>query len=200
MAQRRKLRLIKGRHRQPGDAAERANRLILRRTLVVMLVCGIGLFIPLVATLYQLMIVDHDQYEQWAINNQTRSTVLTSSRGVIYDRNMNILASNATVETIFLDPNALARRIEEEAEKREAGKEYNPAVSVDFIAKGLADLLDVETDFVKEQAADTAYYYKVIKRKVPEETAQEVRDFIAENDLSGIINLERNSRGYCPDG
>ena len=51
----------------------------------------------------------------------------------------------------------MARRIEEEAEKREAGKEYNPAVSVDFIAKGLADLLDVETDFVKEQAADTAY-------------------------------------------
>lgn len=200
MAQRRKLRLIKGRHRQPGDAAERANRLILRRTLVVMLVCGIGLFIPLVATLCQLMIVDHDQYEQWAINNQTRSTVLTSSRGVIYDRNMNILASNATVETIFLDPNALARRIEEEAEKREAGKEYNPAVSVDFIAKGLADLLDVETDFVKEQAADTAYYYKVIKRKVPEETAQEVRDFIAENDLSGIINLELDSRRYYPYG
>ena len=126
--------------------------------------------------------------------------MLTSSRGVIYDRNMNILASNATVETIFLDPNALARRIEEEAEKREAGKEYNPAVSVDFIAKGLADLLDVETDFVKEQAADTAYYYKVIKRKVPEETAQEVRDFIAENDLSGIINLELDSRRYYPYG
>ena len=71
---------------------------------------------------------------------------------------------------------------------------------MDFIAKGLADLLDVETDFVKEQAADTAYYYKVIKRKVPEETAQEVRDFIAENDLSGIINLELDSRRYYPYG
>ena len=197
---RRKLRLLKNRRRQAGDAAERANRRVLGRTFWLMLLCGVVLFIPLIATLYQLMIVEHDQYEEWALRNQTRSTTLTASRGVIYDRNMNILASNATVETVFLDPNALARRIEEETEKREAGKEYNPAISVDFIAAGLADLLDVEPDFVKEQAADTAYYYKVIKRKVPEETAQEVREFINENELSGIINLELDSRRYYPYG
>ncbi len=197
---RRKLRLLKNRRRQAGDAAERANRRVLSRTFWLMLLCGVVLFIPLIATLYQLMIVEHDQYEEWALRNQTRSTTLTASRGVIYDRNMNILASNATVETVFLDPNALARRIEEETEKREAGKEYNPAISVDFIAAGLADLLDVEPDFVKEQAADTAYYYKVIKRKVPEETAQEVREFINENELSGIINLELDSRRYYPYG
>ena len=197
---RRKLRLLKNRRRQAGDAAERANRRVLGRTFWLMLLCGVVLFIPLIATLYRLMIVEHDQYEEWALRNQTRSTTLTASRGVIYDRNMNILASNATVETVFLDPNALARRIEEETEKREAGKEYNPAISVDFIAAGLADLLDVEPDFVKEQAADTAYYYKVIKRKVPEETAQEVREFINENELSGIINLELDSRRYYPYG
>ena len=197
---RRKLRPLKNRRRQAGDAAERANRRVLGRTFWLMLLCGVVLFIPLIATLYRLMIVEHDQYEEWALRNQTRSTTLTASRGVIYDRNMNILASNATVETVFLDPNALARRIEEETEKREAGKEYNPAISVDFIAAGLADLLDVEPDFVKEQAADTAYYYKVIKRKVPEETAQEVREFINENELSGIINLELDSRRYYPYG
>ena len=197
---RRKLRLLKTRRRQAGDAAERANRRVLGRTFWLMLLCGVVLFIPLIATLYRLMIVEHDQYEEWALRNQTRSTTLTASRGVIYDRNMNILASNATVETVFLDPNALARRIEEETEKREAGKEYNPAISVDFIAAGLADLLDVEPDFVKEQAADTAYYYKVIKRKVPEETAQEVRECINENELSGIINLELDSRRYYPYG
>lgn len=197
---RRKLRLLKNRRRQAGDAAERANRRVLGRTFWLMLLCGVVLFIPLIATLYRLMIVEHDQYEEWALRNQTRSTTLTASRGVIYDRNMNILASNATVETVFLDPNALARRIEEETEKREAGKEYNPAISVDFIAAGLADLLDVEPDFVKEQAADTAYYYKVIKRKVSEETAQEVREFINENELSGIINLELDSRRYYPYG
>ena len=194
------IRPFPRRKRQKGDARERANRLVLGRTFVLLILCGIVLFIPLVATLYQLMIVDHDQYEEMAIRNQTRSTTLTASRGVIYDRNMNILASSATVETIFIDPNYLESCIEAENEKREAGKEYNPAVSIDFIATGLSDLLEVDADFVREQAAQTQYYYRAIKRKVPEETAEKVREFINDNELTGIINLELDSRRYYPYG
>ncbi|HIR09384.1 MAG TPA: hypothetical protein IAA70_03155, partial [Candidatus Avoscillospira stercoripullorum] len=194
------IRPFPRRKRQKGDARERANRLVLGRTFVLLILCGIVLFIPLVATLYQLMIADHDQYEEMAIRNQTRSTTLTASRGVIYDRNMNILASSATVETIFIDPNYLESCIEAENEKREAGKEYNPAVSIDFIATGLADLLEVDADFVREQAAQTQYYYRAIKRKVPEETAEKVREFINDNELTGIINLELDSRRYYPYG
>ncbi len=192
--------LKRSENKQRETARERANRTILKRTLILMLLCGIVLFVPLIATLYNLMIVEHDQYEEWAIENQTRSTTLTASRGMVYDRNMNILASSSTVETIFLDPNALARAIKEEDEKREDGKAYNSAVSVDFIARSLAELLDVDPEFVREQATDTAYYYKVVKRKVPEETAQKVRELINEHDLSGIINLEVDSQRYYPYG
>lgn len=188
------------RKQQAGSAKERANRTILSRTMVLLVLCGIVLFVPLIMKLYTLMIVDHEKYEEMAINNQTRSTTLTASRGVIYDRNMNVMASSATVETIFLDPNAIARAEEEEEEKRLAGKEYNANRSAHYIAKGLSEILDVERDFVLEQAADTAYYYKVIKRKVPEETAQLVRDFINENDLTGLINLEMDSQRYYPYG
>ena len=185
---------------QAGTAQERANRTIMQRMLVLMILCGIILFIPLITTLYKIMIVDHDFYEEKAIANQTRSTTLTASRGMVYDRNMNILASSATVETIFLDPNAIKREVEAEQEKRENGEPYNSAVSVDFIARSLSELLDVEEDFVKEQAADTAYYYKVVKRKVPEETAQKVREFINEYELTGLINLEMDSQRYYPYG
>ena len=107
---------------QPGSAKERANRTILSRTFILMILCGVVLFIPLIATLYDLMITDHDKYEEMAIQNQTRSTTLTASRGVIYDRNMNIMASSATVETIFLDPNAIARAEKEEEKDRLEGK------------------------------------------------------------------------------
>ena len=185
---------------QAGSAKERANRTILSRTLILMILCGIVLFIPLIATLYQLMIVDHDKYEEMAIQNQTRSTTLTASRGVIYDRNMNIMASSATVETIFLDPNAIQAAEKEEEAKRLAGKQYNPNRSADYIARGLSEILDVEADFVREQAADTAYYYKVVKRKVSEETAQKVREFINDNDLTGLVNLEMDSQRYYPYG
>ncbi len=190
----------KQKKQQPGTARERANRTILQRMLFLMILCGIVLFIPLIVTLYQIMIVDHDFYEEKAIENQTRSTTLTASRGLIYDRNMNIMASSATVETIFLDPNAIQRAMKEEEKNREAGKPYNSAVSIDFIARNLSQILDVDEDFVREQAADTKYYYKVVKRKVPEDTAQKVRELIIENDLTGLINLEMDSQRYYPYG
>ena len=196
----RRPRSMKRKKKQAGTARERANRTILQRMLVLMILCGVILFIPLIANLYQIMIVDHDFYEEKAIDNQTRSTTLTASRGLIYDRNMNIMASSATVETIFLDPNAIQREIKEQEKNKEDGKPYNSAVSVDFIARSLSEILDVDAEFVKEQAADTAYYYKVVKRKVPEETAQKVREFINENDLTGLINLETDAQRYYPYG
>lgn len=182
-----------------GSSSERANRTILSRTFILMILCGVVLFIPLVATLYNLMITEHDKYEELAIQNQTRSTPLAAARGVIYDRNMNILASSTTVETIFIDPNGLAAAQKKEEENRADGKEYNPSQTLDFIARGLGAILEVDPEFVREQASDTAYYYKIIKRKVPEEVAQQVRSFITDNKLTGI-HLETDSQRYYPYG
>ena len=86
---------------------ERANRTILSRTLILMVLCGVIAFVPLIGTLYNLMITQHDYYNEKAIKNQTRSTNLTAARGVIYDANMNVLASSSTVETVFIDPNEI---------------------------------------------------------------------------------------------
>lgn len=180
-------------------ASERASRTVLQRTGILMVLCGIIMFIPLIATLYDLMIVQHDYFQQLAINNQTRTTPLTADRGVIYDRNMNILASSATVETIFIDPNAMQAAEKKQLQRKEDGKTYNAQQNVDFIARGLSEILNVEASFVREQAADTSKYYKVIRRKVSEELAQQVRAFINENDLTGI-HLETDSQRYYPYG
>ena len=69
---------------------ERANRTILSRTSILMVLCGVIAFVPLIGTLYNLMIDQHDYYNEKAIKNQTRSTNLTAARGVIYDANMNV--------------------------------------------------------------------------------------------------------------
>ena len=185
---------------QQGESSARTNLSLLRRILALLFFCGIVIFLPLIYTLFDLMILQHDKFEEQAINNQTRSVALTASRGVVYDRNMNILAASTSVETVFIDPNAISKAIKENEKKRLEGKNFNPNCSVAYIANGLAELLDVSPDFVKEQAADTAYYYKVIKRKVPEETAQKVRRFITDNNLSGLIHLEADSQRYYPYG
>ena len=167
---------------------QRANRTILRRTLVLMVLCGIVAFVPLIGTLYHLMITEHDYYNEKAIKNQTRSTNLTASRGVIYDANMNVLASSSTVETVFIDPNEIAEQM----------KQPENSNLLDQIARGLGEILDVEPSFVYEQAADKQYRYKVIKRKISEELADEVRAFISENSITGVY-LETDLKRYYPN-
>ena len=167
---------------------QRANRTILRRTLVLMVLCGIVAFVPLIGTLYHLMITEHDYYNEKAIKNQTRSTNLTATRGVIYDANMNVLASSSTVETVFIDPNEIAEQM----------KQPENSNLLDQIARGLGDILDVEPSFVYEQAADKQYRYKVIKRKISEELADEVRAFISENSITGVY-LETDLKRYYPN-
>ena len=167
---------------------QRANRTILRRTLVLMVLCGIVAFVPLIGTLYHLMITEHDYYNEKAIKNQTRSTNLTATRGVIYDANMNVLASSSTVETVFIDPNEIAEQM----------KQPENSNLLDQIARGLGEILDVEPSFVYEQAADKQYRYKVIKRKISEELADEVRAFISENSISGVY-LETDLKRYYPN-
>ena len=167
---------------------QRANRTILRRTLVLMVLCGIVAFLPLIGTLYHLMITEHDYYNEKAIKNQTRSTNLTATRGVIYDANMNVLASSSTVETVFIDPNEIAEQM----------KKPENSNLLDQIARGLGEILDVEPSFVYEQAADKQYRYKVIKRKISEELADEVRAFISENSIPGVY-LETDLKRYYPN-
>ena len=170
-----------------AEQSQRANRTILRRTLVLMVLFGVVVFIPLIVTLYNLMIRDHDYYEAQAIDNQTRYTSLSASRGQIFDRNMNVLASSKTVETVFIDPNEIA----EEMKKPENSN------LLDHIARGLSEILDVSTDFVYKQAEDKAFRYKVIRRKIPEELADEVRSFVSENEIKGVY-LETDAQRYYP--
>ena len=170
-----------------AEQSQRANRTILRRTLVLMVLFGVVVFIPLIVTLYNLMIRDHDYYEAQAIDNQTRYTSLSASRGQIFDRNMNVLASSKTVETVFIDPNEIAQ---------EMTKPENSNL-LDHIARGLSEILDVSTDFLYKQAEDKAFRYKVIRRKIPEELADEVRSFVSENEIKGVY-LETDAQRYYP--
>ena len=87
---------------RPGESGP--NKTILRRTLFLMIVCGIVAFIVLGARLYQIQILQHEEYESAAIEQQVRETMISASRGTIYDTNGKILAMSATVDTIYISP------------------------------------------------------------------------------------------------
>ena len=69
-----------------------------RRITLTAIFLGILAFVPVTMQLYTLMVRDYDYYARLALRNQTRTTRVTADRGIVYDRNMNILACSQSVE------------------------------------------------------------------------------------------------------
>ena len=183
MSRKSKIKLLKAPEKVPAYDREKAGHGVLRRTTFIMLLVGVLLFVPVIWQLFRLMIVRHDRYESSAISNQTRSTSIAADRGAIYDCNMNILAASKTVETVFLDPWEI----------------HNAEEDVEFIARKLSEILNVDADMIREKAAMLDRRYEVIARKQEPEQAEQVRSFITENKLTGI-HLESDSKRYYPAG
>ena len=78
-------------NRKP-ERIRRVNRVVQSRTFVLMLVLGVATFIALFLKLYQIQIKQHAALQEKAVAQQTRATVVTASRGTIYDRNGNIMS------------------------------------------------------------------------------------------------------------
>ena len=185
------------RPRRKSDAARRANQVIRGRTMLIMLLLGVASFTVLFWKLYDLQINRHDELKAEAVSQQTDSMVISASRGTIYDKNGEIMAISYSTETVFVDPKAIEswvekqeQAIEEAAETAaENGKSYTPPEILDqaYIARGLSRILDVEEETILEQLGRTNRQNEVIKKKVDQDVADEVRRFI-----NGEIDDEGN--------
>lgn len=169
--------------RAKQNIVEEANRTIASRTMILMILCGVCVFLALLIALFRVMVIDHEEYEKKAIRNQTSSVSVMANRGVIYDRNMNILAASASVQDVYVNPQEI------EAKEQDANE----------IALRLSDILDVDKDMVLERVLDTKYAYKTIRKKIPQETAAKVLDYVNETGTQGIY-MEPSSQRYYPYG
>ena len=150
---------------------------------IVMAVLGILAFVPVSMRLYSLMVRDYDYYARLALRNQTRTTAVAADRGDIYDRNMNILATDTLVENVYLDPHELKQS----------------RADIPAIAQVLGDILEREPAWIEAQASDTRMRYKQVGTRVSEETAAKIRTYINENSISGI-HLEPAAKRIYPYG
>lgn len=172
--------------RQKKRAAQRgqSERTLLRRTFFMMVLFGVLVFVPVVAMLAKLMLVEHEKYEDKAIRNQTRSTSVTAARGVVYDRNGDILATSKTVENVFLDP----------LEMQQNGEDAK------LIAQYLSELFDhVSYERVMELAGNTSMRYQVVARRQSREVTDQIRAFKLEHNISSI-HMETDSQRLYPYG
>ena len=159
------------------------NQMMLRRTLFLMIVCGIVAFIVLAIQLFRLQILDHDKYESLAIDQQVRETNVSANRGTIYDRNGKILAASADVSNIFISPAEIKKNNEDPV----------------LIAQGLSEILGVDYGKILEMTQDTGSWYKTVARKVEDDLTEQVRQFKSENNLIGV-KIESDTKRYYPYG
>ncbi len=133
-------------------------------------------------SLVNLMIVKGNKYATLAAEQQLSTTAIEAKRGTIYDCNGNILATSASVWTVYIAP----QDVENEEEAR-------------LIADGLAQILELDAEEVYEKTQKKTAYEKV-KKKVEEETAAKVREFISEHSLGSVVGLDEANKRYYPNG
>ncbi len=171
-------------YRRQSRAENEPNQMTTRRTVILMLLCGIVAFIVLIGQLSRIMIGQHDRYESAAVEDQVRSTTVNATRGTIYDTKMLILAQSATVETVYISPFEMVRY----GEDKEA------------IAAALSRILDVDYGSIMHKWEDTESWYKTVRVKVEQDLADQVRDYVNGGFLSDPNYRQRSDevvkRGY----
>ena len=174
-----------------NESIRRANRIIQSRTFALMLIMGILMFVLLFFRLYDLQITRHEELQGKAVSQQTRRTVVTASRGTIYDASGNILAISASAETIILSPLEIDQAVN--------SKTTPVSWTKDSLAAGLADILGKDAASIRKRMENTESQYEVIQLRAEEDVAARVRAYVDENDIVGV-HLVADSKRYYPYG
>ena len=168
-----------------------ANRVIQTRAFALMLIMGVAMFVLLFFQLYDLQVVRHEELQGKAVNQQTRRTVVTASRGTIYDANGNILAISSSAETVILSPKEINEALED--------KENPVGWTKDSLAAGLAEILGTDAASIRKRMDNVKSEYELIKRRADEDTAAAVREYVKENGVKGV-HLVADTKRYYPYG
>ena len=171
--------------------AAKPGKMMITRTVVVMIIVILCLSIVSGASLVNIMIINGEKYQSKASEQQLYDSLVTAPRGDIYDRNMQILATSTTAWTVYITPNGI-KKISDDA-KREKVRTT--------IAKGLSEILEVDYQTVYDNTNKNSYYV-IVKKKIDKETADKVRQFIKDNkdlEITKYIGLDQTTKRYYPN-
>ncbi len=193
---RKSLKIKKRKFFKPRKILTKGVRMRIRGILIAFLIVG---FLLPVGGLAYAQIIKGDYFKHLAQQQQLNDTVVPANRGVIYDRNMTVLAQSATVWKVTLNPNALSKL---------------PVPAQEKVISVLARTLDMDPEEVREKASYTDYNNITVKTQLEKETRDRVLAFlkttytekILEGDkekekhyyYSSAVNVEDDVRRYYP--
>lgn len=166
-----------------NDGMRRTSLSARRAVLGLYIVLAVFL-VGLIGRLGYLTIIKGDDYRRLAEDQQYNDSVLSSSRGTIYDSEMNVLAQTASVWRIQINPS----KIEDEAE-------------MGVVVDGLSSILELDAVKLREKIEKNIKYgYLIVKNEVEYKEMSAIIQYAKENKIANIIFSEPDTKRYYPDG
>ena len=125
-----------------------------------------------------LQVIQGNDLQQKAVEQQTRDSLVASHRGAIYDRNQKKLAQSSTAQTVTANPNEIQKAKKDILET----------------AAKLASVLDMDVEEIKT-LLEKKTNHVTIKRRIEDDMATAVREL----ELTGIY-LQEDAKRYYPYG
>ena len=195
--------MMNGEKKQNQQPDRRGNRTILGRTIFLMGLFGVVIFIPLLVRLYDLQITNHEYYQELAISQQTRDVAVTANRGTIYDSKGTPLALSSTAYDIIVSPRDLDTVQENYKKKVEAYQNGEsktapgPEPTDEAVASGLAEILGMDKDTILLRLQKDTSYVR-LAAKVEQDVNEQVMAFKLEYSLSNALYSTPTSKRYYP--
>ncbi|MDD3766725.1 MAG: stage V sporulation protein D [Eubacteriales bacterium] len=160
------------------------HRRLVQNRVFILFLGSIVLLALLAVRVGYLQIVQGEELQKQAIEQQTRDRIINSKRGAILDRKGKQLAVSATVETVTASPAEISKN--------------KDVISPEKVAEGLSEILEMDYQKIYDKITKNSLY-EIIKRKIEKEEADKVRNFISENKVLGIY-LDADTKRFYPYG
>ena len=134
----------------------------------------------LIGRLGYIQLIDGKNLSTLAYEQQTLDRYINPKRGTIYDCKETVLAQSSTVETVTVNPGNIKKEDKE------------------TVAKKLTEIFDLNYEAVLKKVTKRSSI-ETIAKKVEKSKADELREWMDENNITTGINIDEDTKRYYPN-
>ena len=164
---------------------------ITPKKLFILAIAFILLFALLLGRVGWLQFVDGDWLREKEYSQSTSSTLISAKRGTIYDATGKALAVSVEVDTISVNPSYIKAKGKDGKTDEEATEELKRNM-----ANIMAEIFELDSEEVYKKLTSTNSV-ETIASKVETDKVEKLREWIKENDATGI-NIDEDVKRYYP--
>ena len=134
----------------------------------------------LIGRLGYIQLIDGKNLSTLAYEQQTLDRYINPKRGTIYDCKGTVLAQSSTVETVTVNPGNIKKEDKE------------------MVAKKLTEIFGLNYESVLKKVTKRSSI-ETIAKKVEKSKADELREWMDENNITTGINIDEDTKRYYPN-